>query len=97
MGGKISKTTSLSEIPETTASAIATNATTKMMEETRQERKETAAQMNQLTAMLLVATTNKTPLPATTPPTTDNVFYNPSDTCRVHHPPPKNVQTSGLL
>ena len=87
----------LSEIPETTASTIATNAKTAMIEEMRRERKETAAHMKQLTAMLLAATTNKTPFPATTPPTTDGVFYNPSATHRVRHPPPKNVQTSGFL
>ena len=87
----------LSEIPETVASAIATNSTTAMMEEMRRERKETAAHMKQLTYMLLAATTNKTPLPATTLPMTDGVFYNPSATRRVYHPPPKNVQTSGLL
>ena len=100
MGGIISETASLSEIPETAASAIATNKTMAMMEEMRQERKETAAQMNQLPAMLLASTTNKTPktpFPATTPPKTDGVFYNPSSTLRVRHPPPKNVQTSGLL
>ena len=42
VGGRSSKTTSLSEIPETSASTIATNATTAMMEEMRRERKETA-------------------------------------------------------
>ena len=68
-----------------------------MMEEMRRERKETPAQMKQLTSMLLAATTNKTPLSSTTPPTTDGVFYNPSATRQVRHPPPKNVQTSGLL
>ena len=98
--GKSSKTTSLSEIQETAASAIATDATTEMMEEMRRERKDIAAQMNQLTAMLLAATTNKapkTPFYATTLPNTNGVFYNPSATCRVRHLPPKNVQTSGLL
>ena len=52
-----------------------------MMEEMRREQKETAAQMKQLTAILLASTTNKTPLPATTPTTNDGVFYNPSATC----------------
>ena len=83
VGGRSSETTSLSEIPETAASAIATNATTAMMEDMRREWKETAAHMKQLTAMLLAATTNKTPktpIPATIPPTTDVVFYNPSAT-----------------
>ena len=97
MGGRSSKTTRLSEIPETAASAIATNATTEMMDEMRQEQKETAAQMKHLTDMLLEATTSKTPLPTTPLPTTDGVFYNPSTTRRVCHLPPKNVQTSGLL
>ena len=99
VGGRSRKTTSLGESPETAASAITTNATTAMMEEMRQERKEIAAQM-QLTDRLIVATTNKipkTPFPATTPPKTDGVFYNPSATRQVRHPPPKNVQTSGLL
>ena len=56
--------------------------------------------MKQLTAMLLAATTNKapkTPFSATTPPKADGVFYNPSTTRRACHPPPKNVQKSGLL
>ena len=97
MGGRISKNTGLSEIPETATSTIATNATTVMMEEMKRERKKTAAQMKHLTAMLLAATTNTTPLPATTPPAADRVFYNPSATRRVRHTPPKNVQTSGLL
>ena len=94
MGGISSKTTSLIEIPETAASSIATNATTAIMKEMRREQKETAAQMKQLTAMLLAATKNKTPktpFPATTPPMTDGVLYNPSATRRVRHPPPKNV------
>ena len=72
------------------------------MEEMRQERKETAAQMKQLTAMLLSATTNKapkTPFSATaiTLPKADGVFHNPSATRRVRHLPQKTVQTSGLL
>ena len=100
MGVRISETTSLSETHEVAASAVATSAATEMMEEIRQERKEKAAQTKQLTAMLLATTTNKspkTPFSATTPPKTDVVFYNPSATRRVRHPPPKNVQTSGLL
>ena len=55
------------------------------------------AQIKQITDMLLEAANNTTPLPATTPPAADGVFYNPSATRRVHHPPPKNVQKSGLL
>ena len=43
VGGRSSETTSLSEIPETATSAIATNAITEIMEEMRRERKETAA------------------------------------------------------
>ena len=98
MGGRSSNNyTSLSDIPETAASSIATNATTVMMEEMKLKRKETAAQMKQLTDMLLAATKNTTPLPATTPPATNSVFYNPSANRRFRHPPPKNVQTSGLL
>ena len=97
VGGRSRKTKSLSEIPETAASAITTNATTAMMEEMRREWKETAEQTKQLKAMLLAATTNKTPFTATTPPMTDGVFYNPSATRRVRHPPPKNVQIPGLL
>ena len=92
VGGRSSKTTSLSEIQETAASAIATNATKEMMEEMRRERKETVPQMKHLTDMLVAATTNKspkTPFSATTPPKTDGVFYNPSATRRVRHPPPK--------
>ena len=73
------------------------NATTVMMEEMKLERKETAAQMKQLTAILIAAPTNTTPLPASTPPVADGVFYNPTATRRFRHPPPKNVQTSGLL
>ena len=42
VGGRSIETTSLSDIPETAASAIATNATTAMMKEMRLERKETA-------------------------------------------------------
>ena len=61
MGGRSSEMTSLSETHEISASTIATNKTTEMMEEMRRERKETAAQMKQLTAMLLAATTNKAP------------------------------------
>ena len=56
--------------------------------------------MKQLTAMLLASATNKapnTPFSATNPPKADGVFYNPSATSRVRHPPPKNVQTSDLL
>ena len=56
--------------------------------------------MKQLPAMLLAATTNKSPkypFSATTPPKADGVFYNPSATRSVRHLPPKNVQTSGLL
>ena len=68
-----------------------------MMEEMKLKRKETAAQMKQLTDMLLADTTNTTPFPATTPPAADGVFYNPSANRRFRHPPPKNVQTSGLL
>ena len=45
VGGRSSETTSLSEIPETAASAIATNSTTAMMEEMIQEQKETAVHM----------------------------------------------------
>ena len=100
VGGRSSKTTSISETHEVAASAVATNTATEMMEEMRQERKETAAQMKQLTAMMLAATTNnspKTPFSAITPPKADGVFYNPSATRQVRHPPPKNVQTSGLL
>ena len=98
MGGRSSDNhTSLSEIPETAASAIATNATTVIMEEMKREQKKTAAQMKQLTAMLLSSTTNTTPLPATTPPAADGVFYNLSVTCLFRHPLPKTVQTSGLL
>ena len=100
VGGRSIKTTSLSEIQGTTASAIATNTTTEMMEETRQECKETEAHMKQLTSMLLEATMKKTPntpFYATTLPKIDGVFYNPSATRRVCHPHPKNVQTSGLL
>ena len=75
VGGRSSNNhTSLNKIPKTTASAIATNATTLMLEEMKRERKETAAQMKQLTAMLLTATMNTTPLPATTPPTADGFF-----------------------
>ena len=100
VGVRSSETTSLSESHEIDASAIATNTATEMMEDMRQERKETAAQMKQLTAMLLAAITNKapkTPFSATTLTKADGVFYNPSATRRVRHPPPKNVQTSGLL
>ena len=100
MGGRSSKTTSLSKTYEVAASAVATNTAKEMMEETQQEQKETAAQMKQLKAMLLAATTEKspkTPGSAATPPNVDGVFYNPSATRRVRHPPPKNVQTSGLL
>ena len=100
VGGGSSGTKSLSEIPETGASTITTNATTAMMEEMRRERKETATQMKQLTAMLIADTTHKTPktpFTATTPTKADGVFYNPPATRRVRHPPPKNVQTSGLL
>ena len=43
VGGRSSETTSLSEIPETAASAITTNSTTAMMEEIRQDQKETSA------------------------------------------------------
>ena len=43
VGGRSSETTSLSDIPETAASTIATNATTAMMEEMRRERKKTVA------------------------------------------------------
>ena len=68
--------TSISEIPETAASAITTNATTVTMEEMTLEHKETTAQMKQLTAMLLAAATTTTPLPATTPPAAGGVFYN---------------------
>ena len=100
VGGRSSETTSLSETHEDAASAIATNTATEMMEEMQREQKETAAKMKQLTAMLLAATTNKspkTPFSATTPLKPDGVFYNPLATRRVRHPPPKNVQTSGLL
>ena len=100
VGGRSSETTSLSESYEVAASAIAANTTTEMMEEMRRERKETAAQMKQLIAMLLTATTNKAPktrFSVTTPPKADGVFYNPSATRQVCHPPPKNVQTSGLF
>ena len=100
VGGRSSEPTSLRKTHEVAASAIATNAATEMMEEMRRERKETATQMKQLTAMLLAATTNKSPktrFPATTPSKADGVFYNQSATCRVRHPHPKNVQTSGLL
>ena len=100
MGRRSSETTSLSEIQETATSAIATNTTTKIMEEMRREQKETAVHMKQLTAMLLAATPNKapkTPFHATSPLKTDGVFYNPSATRRFRHLPPKNVQTSGLL
>ena len=72
--------TSLSKIPETAASAISTNATTVMMDEMKQEQKETAAQMDQLTAMLIAATNNTTPLPSTAPTATNGVFYNLSTT-----------------
>ena len=95
--GRSSKTTSLSEIPETAVRTIATKKTTAMMEEMRQERKETATQMKQLTAISLASTIDKTPLTATNPPTIDGISYNPSATQRVRHLPPKNVQTSGLL
>ena len=100
VGGRSSETISLSKTHEKAASAIATNTTTEMMEEMRRERKETEAQTKQLTAMILEATTNKapkTPFSTTTPPNIDRVFYNPSATHRARHPPPKNVQTSGLL
>ena len=68
--------TSLSKIPETAASAIATNTTTVMTEEIKLEQKDIVSQMKQIAAMLLAATTNTTPLPATTPPAADRVFYN---------------------
>ena len=64
------------------------------------ERKETSAQMKQITALLLAATTNKspkTPLSSTTQPKTDGVSNNPSATPRVRHLPLKNIQTPGLL
>ena len=100
VGGRRSEMTSLSETHDVAASAVATNTATEMMEEMRRERKETATQMKQLTAMLLAATTNKspkTPFTATTPPKAEGVFYNPSATRQVRHPPPKYVQTSSLL
>ena len=98
VGGESSNNhTSMSEIPETAASAIATNATTLMLEEMKRERKETAAQMKQHTDMLLAAATNKNHIPDATPPAAGGVYYNPAATRRVHHPPTKDVQTSGLL
>ena len=100
VGGRSSETTSLSKTHEVAASAVAANAATEMMEEMRRDRKETAAQMKQLTSMLLAATTNKspkTPFSDTTPPKTDGVFYNPPANRRIRHPPTKNVQTSVLL
>ena len=98
MGWEISNNhTSLSEIPHTAAISIATNTNTLMLEEMKQERKETAAQMKQLAAMLLEAAKNKPPIPADPPPAADGVFYNPTATRRVRHPPPKDVKTSGLL
>ena len=90
--GRSSETTSLSKTHEVAANDVATNTASEIMEEMRRERKETAAQMKQLTAMLLAATTNKslkTPFSATTPPKADGVFYNPSTTRQVRHPPPK--------
>ena len=78
-----------SDIPETANIAITNNATTVMMEEMKRECKEKAAQMKQLTAMLLSAATNTTLLPATTPPVADDIFYNPNATCRVCHPTQK--------
>ena len=98
VGGRSSETTSLSETHEFAAIAIETNTSTEMMEEMRRERKETAAQTKQLTVMLLAATTNKspkTPFSATTPPKTDVVFYNPSATRRVRHPPPEECANIG--
>ena len=98
MGGESSNNhTSLSKIPQTTAISIATNAITLMLEEMNQECKETAAQMKHLAAMLLEAAKNKTPITADTPPAADGVFYNPTATRQVRHPPPKDVKTSGLL
>ena len=98
VGGQSSDNhTSLSEIPETAASSIATNATALMLEEMKRERKKTAAQMKQLILMLLVATTNKTPITVTTHTAAGSVFYNPTATRRVCHPPPKCVKTLGLL
>ena len=98
VGGRSSNNhTSISEIPETATSAISTNSTTVMMEDMKRERTDTAAQMEQLTAMMLSAATNTTPITATTPPAANGVFYNPTATRRVRDPPPKNLQTSGLL
>ena len=89
VGGRSSDNhTSFSNIPKTAASAIATNATTVMMEEMKRERNETAAHMKQLIAMLLAAATNTTPRPATTPPAAEGVFYNPTANHRVRHLPP---------
>ena len=94
-GGSSNNHTSMSKIPETAASAIATNVTTLMLEEMKRERKETAAQMKQLTNILLAAATNKTPIPAATPPAAGGVFYNPTATRRVRHPPPKRCEDVG--
>ena len=77
VGGRSSETTSLRETHEVAVSAVATNAATEMMEEMQRECKETAAQMKQLTAILLADTTKKspkTPFYATTPPKADDVF-----------------------
>ena len=98
MGWEISNNhTSLNEIPHTAAISIATNTNILMLEEMKQERKETAAQMKQLAAMLLAAAKNKTHIPADPPPAADGVFYNPTATHQVLHPPPQVVKTSGLL
>ena len=59
-GGSSDNHTSLSEIPETAASAISTNTTTLMLEDMERERKETASQMKQLTDIILSAATKKT-------------------------------------
>ena len=97
VGGGSDNHTSMRDIPETADSAIATNATTLMLEEMKRERKDTAAQMKKLAAMIMADTINKTPVPAATPPAAGGVFYKPIATRQVRHQPPKDVKMSGLL
>ena len=91
MGWEISNNhTSLSEIPHTAAISIATNTNILMLEEMKQERKETAAQMKQLAAMLLAAAKNKTPIPADPPSRSRWRLLQPNR----HPPSPPSAPTS---
>ena len=89
---------SVSNLPNNTASATATHATAALIEEMKRAREAHTAQIQKLTALVATATTNNASNPATGGGGV-RVHYNISSTRRVGYPrpppPPERVKTTG--